>query len=315
MRFNIRSLKQKIRRYKSIQLILKTVQKWQQDECRERAAAATYYTFFSLFPFILVVLSCLSIFVDPETNTFKQILTYAEQALPVEAFNIFENTLIQFSRDRETAGILGFVFLLVSGSRFLDSLDRTFDTIWGVQQRSPRAPRWIFVIVDFLFRKLLAVGLVIILVAILYLAPLIEIVIGILMSIMATFSNYIDFMAIDQVTFLTTTESIMSFVLLALVLMAVFKILPSARVAWGDVWLGGVITATVFRLLRYLISSGIISLSRNFQSYGVVGSVMVLILWLHLTSQILFLGGEFTFFYARLYGSRRFRRHNHQSVN
>lgn len=306
----MKSFMQKISQSRIVQLLLKTVEKWQQDQCGEKAAALAYFTFFSIFPFILVVLSCLSLLVAPDTSTFGEIVSYAEQVLPNEAYGIFENTLIEFSRDRQTVGILGLFILFLSGSRFLDSLDRTFDTIWCVQRQSPITPGWILAIVNFIYRKLLAVGLVILLVIFLYLAPLLEIAIGISIGIVDNFGHRIDFFFIDRITSLITAESIVSFILLFVLLATTFKVLPSTRVEWGDVWLGGAITAALFKLLQYLTSSGIISLSRNFQSYGVVGSVMAIVFWLYLTSQLLFLGAEFTYFYAQLYGSRRLKPKN-----
>jgi membrane protein len=92
---------------------------------------------------------------------------------------------------------------------------------------------------------------------------------------------------------------------LLLVLMVLFKTLPTVRIAWADVWLGAGITAILLLMLQNLVSRSVISIGSQFQSYGVVGGVMVLMLWIFLTSQIFFWGGEFTYVYTQMLGSRR----------
>ena len=87
--------------------------------------------------------------------------------------------------------------------------------------------------------------------------------------------------------------------------MVLFKILPFTQVAWGDIWLGALMTVVLLIILQQLISNSVISLGSRFQSYGVVGGVMVLMLWIYLTSQIFFFGTEFTYIYAQLFGSRK----------
>jgi membrane protein len=95
--------------------------------------------------------------------------------------------------------------------------------------------------------------------------------------------------------------------------MLLYKILPSTRIAWQDIWPGALFTAILWLILQQLISNSVISLGSRFRSYGVIGGFMVLMLWIYLTSQIFFLGGELTYTYAHLFGSRRnYRRLSHK---
>ena len=81
-----------------------------------------------------------------------------------------------------------------------------------------------------------------------------------------------------------------------------FKYLPQAHVTWGDVWLGAALTGIIWSLLQFAISY-YIALS-SYKNYGAVGAILALISWVYLSSQILFLGGEFTAVFARTHGSR-----------
>jgi membrane protein len=97
--------------------------------------------------------------------------------------------------------------------------------------------------------------------------------------------------------------------MLTLVVMVLYKVLPRTHVAWQDIWLGALFTASLWLILQQLISNSVISLGSRFRSYGVFSGFMVLMLWIYLSSQIFFLGGEFTYVYAHLLGSRRGGKH------
>jgi membrane protein len=43
----------------------------------------------------------------------------------------------------------------------------------------------------------------------------------------------------------------------------------------------------------------------SYRNYGAIGAILALVAWVYLSSQVLFLGGEFTAVYAQRYGSRR----------
>ena len=83
-----------------------------------------------------------------------------------------------------------------------------------------------------------------------------------------------------------------------------FKYLPDTEVHWDDVWLGALVTALVWEIAKYLLALYIGRSGQGWSAYGIVGSVLVLMAWIYFSSQILFLGAEFTEVYARRHGSR-----------
>jgi membrane protein len=87
--------------------------------------------------------------------------------------------------------------------------------------------------------------------------------------------------------------------------MGLFKILPSRRVHWQDIGLGAFMTVCLLMLLQSLVSNGFIQIGEQFRAYGVIGNVMVLLLWIYLVFQIFFLGCEFSVVYSQLFGSDR----------
>jgi membrane protein len=92
---------------------------------------------------------------------------------------------------------------------------------------------------------------------------------------------------------LALADAALSFLLVAALFAAIYKVLPDRRVAWADVAVGALLTAALFTVGKngiswYVGSSGFAS------TYGAAGAVMVLLLWVYYSAQILLLGAEFT---------------------
>ena len=83
-----------------------------------------------------------------------------------------------------------------------------------------------------------------------------------------------------------------------------FKVLPSAHIAWRDVWLGSFVTAVLFSIGKFLIGL-YLGKSAIASSYGAGGTLVVVIVWVYYSAQIFFYGAEFTREHARQSGSHR----------
>jgi membrane protein len=91
-------------------------------------------------------------------------------------------------------------------------------------------------------------------------------------------------------------------VLMTLLFGAVYKIVPDVAVKWLDVWLGAAVTAILFTIGNLLL--GIYLGKSTFSStYGAAASTVVLTVWVYYSSQIFFLGAEFTRAFAQRCGS------------
>ncbi|WP_017297051.1 YihY/virulence factor BrkB family protein [Nodosilinea nodulosa] len=287
------------------QLIGRTLMKWQQDDCLEMGAALAYYALFSMFPMILVSLSIVGFLIGPNTVAYNAVLGFAQETLPPDAFPIVQTTLIQFHTGSTSASIVGFGILLFTSSGFFGALSRSFDKMWHTKPRHHRFDGVGEVAFIFLWRRFLAFLLVMGATGLIFVSLLSNIAIDTVTKVLEGVNQWVIVIGIDQVQLLSWLRLGISFVTLTLVVMVLYKTLPSTRVAWRDVWLGALLTAMLWLILQQLISNSVISLGSQFRSYGVVGGVMVLMLWIYLTSQIFFLGGEFTYVYAHLFGSRK----------
>jgi membrane protein len=84
-----------------------------------------------------------------------------------------------------------------------------------------------------------------------------------------------------------------SLAIVTLVFVLIFKVLPDANLKWKDVWIGALVTTGLFSIGRYLISL-YLSNSNIGSTYGVAGSLVLVLIWIYYSSIILLLGAEFT---------------------
>jgi len=68
------------------------------------------------------------------------------------------------------------------------------------------------------------------------------------------------------------------------------------------VWVGAAVTALLFTVGKHLIGL-YIGKSSVASGYGAAGSLVVVLVWVYYSAQIFLLGAEFTWVYARSYGS------------
>ena len=118
-----------------------------------------------------------------------------------------------------------------------------------------------------------------------------------LATVMAHFENLVPFPVLWQILNFCIGLGVTT-TLFALI----FRVVPDAKVAWRDVWVGA-FTAALFSAGRILLG-WYVARSATVSPFGAAGSLVALIVWVYYSAQILFLGAEFTQVYATRFGDR-----------
>ncbi|UXE60211.1 MAG: YihY/virulence factor BrkB family protein [Woronichinia naegeliana WA131] len=263
-------------------------------------AALAYYALFSLFPICLVMLSLLGWLLGPKTDSYAQLLILAKNALPPEPYQIVQETLLNLNESSLEAGLIGFFLLLLTASKIFEALTRSVNKVWKLEPRSVTQSGLKNQIVAFFKDKILAFLLVLSTVLVFLLSMLSNLILQIVMEIINHFHSLIPWLKLDDLLLFKSVQASISYLMIATVIMALFKVLPSCRITWQSVWLGALLTTLLLMLLQNFVSNGIIRIGESFQAYGVIGNVMVLLLWIYLIFQIFFLGCEFSYVYTQL---------------
>jgi membrane protein len=271
-----------------IKLLLKeTAIKWTKDNCLRLGASLSYYTLFSLFPLILVVLFITRLLLV-NSDVARDAIFDALASVTGGFRDEFVAALEAVARTRGGSGVLGIALLIAGASWVFGELVSAFNIIWGVEAPWRGGP------LEFLRLTFFSYALILVSAFLL----LVSLIISAALNILGQFLVALPGGAVLW----GGVHIVINLSVLTFIFALLFKYLPRTRVEWKDVWLGAVLTAVIWSLAQLAISYYIAWSS--YKDYGAVGSILALITWVYLSSLIVFTGGEFTAVFARHYGSR-----------
>lgn len=274
-----------------IGLLKATVADWQEDKASRLAAALAYYTVFSLAPLLVIVIAIAGL-VFGQDAAQNQIVGQLQGLMGKEGAAAVQTMIANANKPTTgiIASIINIVILLFGASGVFAQLQDAMNTVWEV---APKPNQGVLAMLRsrFLsFSMILGIGFLL-LVSLALSAGL------------SGLSSYIGNLVPGLDFLLQLVNFAISFGVITLLFAMIYKILPDARIAWGDVWIGAAITALLFTIGKSLIGLYLGNASVG-SAYGAAGSLVVLLLWVYYSAQILFFGAEFTQVYASKYGSR-----------
>lgn len=267
-------------------LLKETFQEWNDDNVPRLGAALAFYSILSIGPLLLIVVSLAGLaFGDERASQF--IFYEISGMVGIEGASAVR-TILTNSTTTESSYIataIGVVTLVISATGFFAQLQDSLNTIWNVE--GSRAD-----IVSFFKKRLLSFGMILGIALLLLIALVVS---AALSAITAYFAELLPALILHAVNLLG------SFAAITFLFAIIFKVLPDVRIRWRDVWLGAAITALLFSIGKTLIGL-YLGQSAFSSTYGAAGSLMVVLVWVYYSTQIFFIGAEFTQVYTRFRG-------------
>lgn len=263
-----------------IYVLKKSSREFLWDQCTDIAAALTYYATLSLFPALLAVVALLGVFGQAKT-TIDTVLRTSRQVAPAQAVDLLKGPLQELVTS-PTAGlalIVGILGALWSASGYVRAFSRGMNRLYEVEEGRP-------------FWKLIPVTLFVTVIGV--------ILIGLMAAILAL-SGPVAKSVGDAVGLGTAALAVWSIlkwpvlVILTVIGIAVlYYFTPNVKqpkFRWITV--GAVIALVV----AAVASAGFAFYAGNFshynKTYGAIGSVIVLLLWIWIINLALLFGAEF----------------------
>lgn len=259
----------------------RTLSEFKEDNLSDSAAALTYFLVLSIFPALIALLSLVGLLMSPQ-KIISAATDLVSSIGPASAVNTFKGPISGLAASTETAGVLlivGVAAALWTASAYVGAFMRASNVIYEVEEgRSFIKLRPLQMLVTLILVLLQAIVLIA-LVASGPLATKIGSVIG----------------AGDT---MVTVWNFAKWPVLLLVVLLMFCVLyyasPNARLSG----LKSVIPGAVLALVIWLLASvGFAFYVANFGSYnktyGALGGVIVLLVWLWITNLAVLLGAEF----------------------
>jgi membrane protein len=270
-------------------LLKTTVVEWIDDNAARVAAALAFYTLLSMAPLVLLSVALLGTLMG-ESDARSRILSEVGSVVGPQAAGALSAVVSSAAHSDSgfISSVVGIAVLLVGASGVFGELQYALDTIWGVK---PKPGRGIMgVIKDRLFSFSMVIGVAFVL--------LVSLVISTILSSMGrVVADALPGGAILwQCVNLAVSVGVIT-VLFAII----FKVVPDIEIRWRDVLVGAFVTATLFSIGKYVLGL-YLGTSSVASSYGAAGSVVALVVWVYYSSQLVFLGAEFTQVFARRYG-------------
>jgi len=266
---------------------------WDKHKAPRLGASLAFYTLLSIAPLLLVLVSVVGLVLGHETAE-ADIVGQVRAVVGTQGA-MAAKALLEGSRNT-THGVIatafGVVTLLFGASGVLIELRDALNTIWdvstpelsGLQKISSFVKEWLFS-----FALVLAIGFILV----------VSLAVSAWVAALGAWSSSI----VPAAEFLLhAVNFIVFFAIITGLFSAIYKFLPDVYIEWRDVILGGAVTSVLFSLGKLIL--GIYLGKASFAStYGAAASIVVLIVWVYYSSQIFFLGAEFTKTFANCYGS------------
>ncbi|HSN19056.1 MAG TPA: YihY/virulence factor BrkB family protein [Usitatibacter sp.] len=263
-------------------------QGWSADAAPSMGAALAFYTLFSLAPLLVLVIATAGLVIGHDR---------AQELLLSEISGLLGDTGAQgvkslldataTEKDSVLATAVSLATLALGATTVFAELQQDLDRIWQSKAKTG-AGLWGMIRARFLsFGLIAAIGFLL----------LVSLVVSAALSYVGGLlgGNESAMRAIEFVVSVAVTTGLFALV---------FKVLPSVRLDWSDVWPGSFVTALLFWIGKFLIGL-YLGRSAVASSYGAAGTLVVVIMWVYYSAQIFFYGAEFTRQYARSSGSHR----------
>lgn len=272
-------------------VLKQTGREWAGDKSPRLGAALAFYTVFSIAPLIVIVIAIAGLWFGREAAQ-GQIIAQLSGLVGDQGAKAIAGLLEAADKPRQgiIASVIAAITLLFGATGVFVQLQDALNTIWEVKPKPGLG------IMGFVRKRLLSLTMV-------FGIGFLLLVSLVVSAGLAAAGKWFESVLPGGEELWHILNFFISFAVVAVMFTLMFKYLPDVKVAWRDVWLGGVLTALLFTVGKFALGM-YLGRSSVSSAYGAAGSLIVLLLWVYYSAQILFFGAEFTQVYANRFGKK-----------
>ncbi|KRE75197.1 MULTISPECIES: YihY/virulence factor BrkB family protein [Micrococcaceae] len=258
----------------------KTLREFSKDQCPDLAAALTYYAVLSLFPALLALVSLLGLFGDPQKTT-NALLEIVRGFAPAETVNTISGPVSELT-SAPAAGltlVIGLATALWSASGYVGAFGRAMNRVYEVDE----GRAFVKLRGTMLAVTLLAVVIVALLAGMLVLSGPVSEAVGGLIGLSGPF---------------LMVWNIAKWPVMIVLIIAIIAVLYYAtpnvkqpKFRWMS--MGSGIALVVFLIASLGFGFYVGNFGNYNKTYGALGSVIIMLLWLWILNMSLLFGAEF----------------------
>lgn len=258
-----------------LSLLVQTLRAAWDDNAKDLAASIAFWTFFSIFPLLIGVLSLAGYFLESAELKARIYETVAD-LLPGSA-SLVSNSLEAVVRHRGTMSWVGVGGLLWSASKGFGAITRAVNRALGAKRtQSPLLSyaRYFLMAIAVSILMIMSVGL--------------TVVVDILLE-----PSFLSRVGLGAAAIPRIPAWTLSVVMVFLIFALIYKLAPYVEVRWRQVLPGALLAMVLFELGKAAFALYLDRVANFEQVYGPLTAVIVLLLWLYVSALILVLGAEY----------------------
>lgn len=260
------------------EFIKSLIKRAQEDEIVSLSAQLAYFLLLSIFPSIIFGITLLGQF-PISSNDILNLLHNVSYIVPQDTYILIKSMVLSVFQmsQKGNALSLSIIMSLWSASNGMKAIIRALNKAYNVKEDR-----------DFLHNRFVSIFLVF--------SVVMAIIIALLLSVFGNFiGNFIYFYFDLEVHFLRfwdITRYGTSVLLLFILFMLLYCLAPNKKLRCREVYKGTIFAVIGWIIVSYLFSYYVDHFANYSATYGSIGGVIVLMIWLYLSSMILILGGE-----------------------
>ena len=248
-----------------------------QDEVFTRSAALSYYFMSALIPMLFFLVTCLGIF-GKSHDLRHSLFSYIQQFMPPDAFSMLQKTMREVVTHSSGLKLLvGLVLALWAGSGGMRSIMDALNRCYHVKEGRPL---WKTVLISMALTAAISALTIAALVLVLYGGSIAEFV--------GTHTG------LSSVTVLLwkAVQWPLAFFFVVLSFAAIYYWAPDTEQRWAWITPGSLIGVILWVLASFGFRVYLHYFNSYGKTYGSLGAVIVLLLWLYITGMAILVGGE-----------------------
>ncbi|MEH7479922.1 YihY/virulence factor BrkB family protein [Neobacillus drentensis] len=251
-----------------------------EDDLPGLSAQLAYYFLLSLFPLLIVLFTLLPYIPIPHQDMLGIVRDFA----PVEAMDLIEKNVHDIMNHRN-GGLLSFGIIgtIWSSSNGINAIVKAFNKAYNVKEsRSFIVSRGMAILLTF--------GMIIVL---------------ILAIVLPVFGREIGVFLFSQMGYTTefikvwdTLSWLVSAIILFLIFTGLYWIAPNVKIKCRSAFPGAAFATVGWIISSIGLTFYVGNISNYSLTYGSIGAIIVLMIWLYISAFIIIIGGEINAFYS-----------------
>lgn len=264
---------------KQLRVIALAVRGYQEDSCKFRASALTFFSLLSIVPVIAMMFGIAKGFGLQKRVETEILQRFKGQEEVAEKIVTFANSLLENTKGGLITGI-GVLILIWSVMKVLGNIEHSFNEIWGITK--PRS----------IGRKLSDY------LSLILICPVLMVVAG---STTVAVSSHASLL-LERITFLKSLGPVLLLPLkllpyctLWITFTFIFIFMPNTKVKLISGLVAGIVSGTLFQFVQWAYINLQIGVAKYSAVYGSFAALPLFLIWLQISWLILLFGAEIAF--------------------